>query len=128
MTTGRWTFGAFFIAAGLLHLVRPGLFVAIVPPYIPWPLPLIYISGVAEIVLGGMLFVRRWSSPAGWGLLALLVAVFPANVHMAVNADQFPSIPETVLWWRLPGQGVLIALAYLFARDRDHSITSIRAR
>lgn len=101
---------ALFVGAGVLHLARPRLFEAIVPPALPRPRLLVYVSGVAEIAGGLGLLVpgaREW---AGWGLVALLVAVFPANVHMAREAARFRRLaPAWVLWARLPLQGVLIA-------------------
>lgn len=118
ISAGRWAFALLFLLAGVTHFLQPAIFVAIVPPYLPWPGALVSISGAAEIVLGALLLVRRWSSFAGWGLIALLIAVFPANVHMAVNAERYSSIPAWVLWLRLPLQGVLIAIAYAFARTR----------
>ena len=115
---GRWIFALLFVAAGVSHFLRPATFVAIVPPYLPSPEALVYISGAAEIVLGTLLLVRRWSWLAGWGLIALLIAVFPANVHMAINAERYSQIPARALWLRLPLQGVLIAVAYTFSRRR----------
>ena len=71
---------------------------------------------MAEIVLGTLLLMPATARLAGWGLIALLIAVFPANVHMAVNPDLYPATSPTALWIRLPLQGVLVALAYWFAR------------
>ena len=99
----------FFVAVGISHFTRTEFFVAIVPPYLPAPLALVYISGVAEILGGvGVLpyATRRW---AGWGLLALLVAVYPANIHMAMNAENFPDTSRTVLYVRLPVQFLFFA-------------------
>ena len=122
---GRWIFALFFVTAGASHFLRPAMFVAIVPPYLPSPEALVYVSGAAEVILGTLLLVRRWSSLAGWGLIALLIAVFPANIHMAMNAAQYSSIPAWALWLRLPLQGVLIAAAYVFARSRGQSRWSV---
>ena len=80
-------------------------------PYLPWPVALVYISGVAEILLGTLLMLPRTSRLAGWGLIALLVAVFPANIHMALHPELYPTMSPRALWIRLPLQGVLIALA-----------------
>jgi len=115
-TVVRVLFAAFFIFAGVSHFTNRAFFIAIVPPYLPWPVALVYISGVAEIVLGALLMLPRTSRLAGWGLIALLIAVFPANVHMAMNPELYPNISPTALWIRLPLQGVLIALAYWYAR------------
>jgi uncharacterized membrane protein len=115
-TIVRVVFAALFIIAGVTHFTNRDFFTAIVPPYLPWPVALVYVSGVAEIGLGMLLLIPRTSVLAGWGLIALLVAVFPANVHMAVNPQLYPATSPTALWIRLPLQGVLIAVAYWFAR------------
>jgi len=81
----------------------------IMPDYLPWPLALVYVSGFFEVLGGVGLAVPRLRRVAGWGLIALLVAVFPANVHMVLNAADFPAIPFLALIARLPLQGVLIA-------------------
>jgi uncharacterized membrane protein len=112
----RWLLAVLFVAAGVMHFVRPHVYAAIMPPYLPWHVPLVYVSGVCEVLLGVLLLVPRVRRAAAWGLIALLVAVFPANVHMAVNPDLFPSIPPAVLWARLPLQAVFIAWAWWFTR------------
>ena len=92
-----------FVAAGVWHFVRPAGYLRIMPPALPAPLLLVYLSGAAEIAGGlGLLWppTRRW---AGWGLLALLVAVFPANIYMALIHEQL-HIPAWVAWVRLPLQ------------------------
>ena len=112
---GRVVFAGGFIVAGVCHFIYRDFFVSIVPPSLPWPAALVYISGVAAILLGGLLMAPRTARVAGWGLIALLIAVFPANVQMALHADRYPAIPAIALWIRLPLQGVLVALAYWFA-------------
>ncbi len=109
-------FGAFFVVAGVTHFTNQAFFTSIVPPYLPWPVALVVISGVAEIALGVLLVVRRTSRLAAWGAIALLVAVFPANLHMAMNPQLYPATSPTALLIRLPLQGVLIAVAYWFTR------------
>jgi uncharacterized membrane protein len=105
-----------FVFMGVLHFLRADFFVRIMPPYLPWHWELVYLSGVFEMALGALLLVRRWTALAAWGLIALMIAVFPANIHMALNAEQFPTFSPLVLWLRLPLQGVLIAWAYWFTR------------
>jgi uncharacterized membrane protein len=114
----RWLMGLLFVLAGVLHFVRPDFYVRIMPPYLPWHLELVYVSGVCEVVLGVLLLLPRYTSLAAWGLIALLIAVFPANLHMALNSDLYPSISPIALWIRLPLQGVLIAWAYWFTGKR----------
>mgnify|MGYP001285309194 CR=1 FL=1 len=113
-TATRWLFGVLFILAGVNHFLNPGFYVDIMPPYLPWHGALVAISGVAEIALGALLLFRRWSVRAGWGLMVLLVAIFPANLHMAMNPQLYPSISPVALWLRLPLQGLLIAWAYWY--------------
>ena len=112
----RWLFGILFILAGLNHFRSPDFYINIMPPYLPWHRELVVISGVAEIVLGALLLFRRWAALAGWGLIALLVAIFPANLHMAMHPELYPSIAPAALWMRLPVQGLLIAWAYWYTR------------
>ncbi len=99
----------FFIAAGVNHFVSPGVYLKIMPEYLPWPLALVYVSGFFEGLGGTGLAIPRLQRAAGWGLIALLIAVFPANIHMLMNADKFPAIAYWALVVRLPLQGVLIA-------------------
>jgi uncharacterized membrane protein len=115
-TASRYLFGAFFIAAGVNHFINPGFYTRMMPAYLPLHGELVAISGVAEIVLGAMLLVPRFQVLAAWGLIALLVAVFPANLNMAMHADLYPTISQTALWIRLPIQGLLIAWAYWYTR------------
>ncbi len=107
-----------FIAAGINHFVSAGIYLKIMPDYLPWPLALVYVSGVFEVLGGVGLTVPRLRRAAGWGLIALLVAVFPANVEMLANADQFPNIPYWALVTRLPVQGLLIAWVWWTAVKR----------
>jgi uncharacterized membrane protein len=112
----KWLFASIFIGAGTLHFVITDSFVKVMPPYLPWHLELVYISGIFEIVLGVMLLVPKCQVLAAWGLIALLIAVFPANVYMALNASDYPQFPAALIWLRLPLQGVLIAWVYWFTR------------
>lgn len=105
----RAVLGGFMVIAGVNHFLNPRLYLQIMPPYLPWHEALVAISGVGEIGLGLLVFVPRYRRLAGWGIVALLVAVFPANLHMALNPDRFARIPQWALWLRLPLQGVLIA-------------------
>jgi uncharacterized membrane protein len=99
----------FFLFAGVMHFVKPGAYEATVPEALPGQREIVYVSGVAEIA-GALALLDRRSAPwAGWWLIALLVAVFPANVNMAVNAERFRAVPEALLWIRLPLQVLLIA-------------------
>ncbi len=112
----RVLFGGFFVVTGILHFVRSDMFIRIVPPYLPAPAALVYVSGVAEIVLGGLLLLPAASRLAAWGLIVLLIAVFPANVHMALHPELYSQFSPTALLIRLPLQGVLIGVAYWFTK------------
>ncbi len=112
----KWVLGVAFIAAGVNHFANPGFYVRIMPPYLPWHYELVLISGAFEIIGGAALLVPRLQAPAAWGLIALLVAIFPANVHMALHAEDFPQAPPALWWARLPLQAVFIAWAYWFTR------------
>jgi uncharacterized membrane protein len=112
----KYVLAVFFILAGLYHFINPDYYLTIMPPYLPWHLFLVYLSGFFEIVLGGMLLLTKLMRVAAWGMIALLIAVFPANVHMAVNPELYPEINPIALWIRLPLQGVLAAWAYWHTR------------
>lgn len=99
--------GVAFIAAGTMHFVHTKAYVRIVPDYLPSAHALVAISGVAEIAGGLGVLVPMLRRPAGMGLLALLVAVFPANIFMATDLPT-RGIPPWALWLRLPLQGVLM--------------------
>ena len=97
-----------FITAGTLHFLRPEPYEAIMPDYLPAHRELVLVSGAAEIAGGIGVAFSQTRRIAGIWLVALLIAVFPANVNMAVHPDRFPSIAPALLWFRLPLQGVLI--------------------
>jgi uncharacterized membrane protein len=106
----RVTAAIFYATAGFLHIRQPVPFVKIVPPFIPWPLAAVYVSGIAEIAGGAALLLPSLRRSAAWGLTALLIAVFPANVYMAMDRVQVTSspLPDWLLWARLPLQAGLI--------------------
>ena len=112
----RYACGLLYVGAGVNHFVNPDFYVSIMPPYMPWHLALVYASGVAEVVLGAALLVRRFARLAAWGIIALLVAVFPANLHMALNPELFAWASPAGLYARLPVQALLIAWAYWYTR------------
>ena len=84
------------------------------PPYVPFHLAMVQLSGVAELALGLLLLIPRTAPLAAWGLIALLVAVFPANLQMALHPETFPEFNPVTLWLRLPLQPVMIAWAYWY--------------
>jgi uncharacterized membrane protein len=100
----------FYIVAGILHFLKPGAYLKIMPPYIQWPLAMVYLSGAAEIAGGIGLFIPAVRRAAAWGLVTLLVAVFPANLYMATNPVEAgaQAIPAWGLYGRLLLQPVFI--------------------
>jgi uncharacterized membrane protein len=110
----RILLAAFFIGAGLNHFIAPSFYLAIVPAYLPRPEMLVVLSGVAEIAGGAGLLSARTRVVAGWGLIALLLAVFPANVQAISSGMSIAghALPAWLLWARLPLQPVLIAWIY----------------
>lgn len=112
--------GLFFIAAGVNHFVMPRPYEAIVPPRFPDAKLCVRISGVAEIAGGVGALLPATRRLAGWGLIALLAAVFPANLHMALHPDAIPGlkIPRPLLWLRLPLQPLMMRWAWSVTRPR----------
>ncbi|MGB3137984.1 MAG: DoxX family membrane protein [Nodosilinea sp.] len=106
------------VAAGILHFAVPDPFIRIVPEFLPAPAALVYISGVIEIGLGIGLLLPSVRQLSAWGMVALFIAVYPANLNMAINHIHISGIPDA--WWfqaiRLPFQFVLIAWAYWYTR------------
>lgn len=108
-TASRRILAGFFTLAGILHFVVPQRFEAIMPPWIPLHAEAVAVSGAAEIAGGLALLPERTRPAARWWLIALLIAVFPANVHMALHPEQAAAgdIPRWLLWARLPLQPLL---------------------
>jgi uncharacterized membrane protein len=123
MTTALWWFGlvlqtAFYVAAGINHFRDPGFYLRMMPPYLPLHAEAVFLSGVAEVVLGLGLLVPQVRVYAAWGIIALLIAVFPANLHIALY--DVPLRGDTGFGWlnwvRLPLQAVLIFWAWWYTR------------
>ncbi|HEY1793890.1 MAG TPA: DoxX family membrane protein [Opitutaceae bacterium] len=106
----RLLLAVFFVGAGLNHFRVPAVYAAMIPPWLPWPDGLNLIAGACEVLGGIGVLVPRTRIAAGWGLAALLVAVFPANLHVAlVGSMPGSSLSRALLWLRLPFQAVLVA-------------------
>ena len=115
----RWgavAIGVFYIAAGALHFVATQLYLRAMPGYLPAPRALVLVSGAAEIAGGIGVMLPSTRRAAAWGLVLLLVAVFPANVWMAMHPERFAEIPQWALWARLPLQVPLIWWAWRFTK------------
>lgn len=112
-----WLMITFYVFAGVNHFLSPEFYVNIMPPYLPWHLELVYLSGIAEIALGIGLVIPRYRSLAAWGVIALLIAVFPANLHQALNDVPMPGSDASIgamRWARLPFQAVFILWAWWY--------------
>ena len=121
-----YVMGPLYVVAGVLHFVVPELYAQIIPPFLPAPLALVYLSGVAEIAVGIGVLIPRTRRYAAWATIALLIAIFPANVYMATSMVVVDGIggsdPSPLIrWGRLPLQGVLILWAYWYT---DSDLTS----
>jgi uncharacterized membrane protein len=114
----RWLLTIFMVVAGVMHFIAPETYIAMMPEALPAPRALVYISGVFEILGGLGLILPATRRLAAWGLIALLVAVLPANINMAVNKLPLGDVvvPTWALWVRLPLQLLLIAWAYRYTR------------
>jgi uncharacterized membrane protein len=116
-----WVMAGFYVVAGFNHLMNPDFYLAIMPPELPNPEWLNVISGLAEIVLGVFVLEPRLRVLAAWGIIALLIAVFPANVYVATAnvglPDGAPGTGNALLnWVRLPFQGLFVAWAWWYTR------------
>jgi uncharacterized membrane protein len=112
---------AIFVFAGVGHFTDTDFFVSIVPPYLPWHLELVYVSGVFEILGGVGVLPIATRRAAGLGLVALLIAVFPANIHMALHPEQFEEMSRTALYIRLPIQFVVMAWVWWATRADERT-------
>lgn len=107
------------VSAGTLHFLRPAPFIKVVPDYLPHAPLLVAVSGFFEILGGIGLVVPKVRLWASWGLIALYISVFPANLNMAIHAERYPEFPPVALLIRLPLQALLIAWAWWVSRDSN---------
>lgn len=103
-----------YILAGLNHFRNPRMYVKIIPDYLPLPKTLNILSGLAEILFGILLCIPAFSYYGAWGIILLLIAVFPANLYMATDKKASFGLPKWLLLARLPLQLALILWAYLY--------------
>lgn len=107
---------AFFIFAGITHFIKPGIFLGIVPKFLPYPLHLVYISGACEILFAILLAMPATRHTGAWLLILLLIAVFPANIQMAISFYQQKNPYLWLALLRLPLQFVLIWWAWIYTK------------
>lgn len=113
-----WLMGVFYILAGINHFRDPGFYMPMMPPYLPWHAALVFLSGVAEVIVGIGVLIPATRHVAAWATIALLIAILPANVHIALHNVPIGGAAEGAgvwNWVRLPFQGVLIAWAWWYA-------------
>ena len=106
----------FFIYFGVDHFINPDFYLSIMPPSFPMHLEAVYISGLFEILGGIGVLLSKTRKLAGWGLFALLIAVYPANIYMALTPEAFPDIPLSALYFRLVLQFLFFYWAYSVTR------------
>ena len=117
MTAGRLLLGVLFVVAGLMHFVFTPAYMRITPVWLPSPRTIVLVSGAFEMLGGIGVLVPSTRRFAAWGLVALLIAVLPANVQMALDhATKWRNLPEWLLWARLPLQLPLIWWAWIYTR------------
>ena len=112
-----WIMAAFYIVAGVMHFLHPDFYLPMMPHYLPWHGALIFLSGVAELGLGVAVLIPSLRPLAAWGIILLLIAIFPANLHIALhNVPVFGAAEGAGIlnWVRLPLQGVLILWAWWY--------------
>jgi uncharacterized membrane protein len=114
ITLGLGLCAGLYIVAGVLHFVIPKFYLRMMPPWIPAHRFCVYASGVAEIIVGAGLLVEVTRPWAAWGVIALLIAVFPANLYMFQTPEKFKDVPRWALVLRLPAQAALIYWAWLY--------------
>jgi uncharacterized membrane protein len=117
-TASKYLMAIFMVGAGTMHFVKPDFYMKIMPPYLPLHLELVYLSGFGEIALGLLLLVPRLSRLAAWGIIALLIAIFPANIYLYQHQDLIPASPLLHVL-RLPLQGLMLLWAYWHTRSTD---------
>jgi len=117
-TTSKYVLAILMIFAGTMHFANPAFFLKIMPPYLPLHKELVLLSGAFEIVLGVLLLIPKCSSLAAWGIMALLIAVFPANIYLYQHQEILPASP-TIHLLRLLLQGVLVLWAFWHTRPKE---------
>jgi uncharacterized membrane protein len=122
----KWLYGAFYIVAGINHFRSEDFYLKLMPDYIPAALhqPAVFWSGVAEVVLGVLLVIPRTTRIAAWGIIALLIAIFPANIYGWWHSEEIFGISREAHFIRLPIQALLILWAWWYTRpNAPRSVT-----
>jgi uncharacterized membrane protein len=125
-----WLMAIFYVVGGINHFANTDFYMPMMPPYLPLHAALVYLSGVAEIVLGVAVLVPSLRGLAAWGIILLLIAVFPANLHIALHNVPIGGRAEGLgiwNWVRLPFQALLIAWAWWYTREERSATAGTRA-
>ena len=122
-TTFQCLLAIFMIGAGTMHFMNPNFYMPIMPPYLPFHVGLIYLSGFFEVLLGVLLLVPRFTRLAAWGIFALLIAVFPANIYLYQHQELLTA-PTFVHFLRLPLQAVFLLWAYWHTTPGDPGVAA----
>lgn len=117
-TTSQYLLAMFMVVAGTMHFMNPKFYLAIMAPYLPFHLGLVYLSGFFEVLFGVLLLIPRFTRLAAWGIFTLLIAVFPANIYLYQHQELLPASPM-VHFLRLPLQAVFLLWAYWHTRPSD---------
>jgi uncharacterized membrane protein len=115
----KYLFAALFIFGGINHCLNPEFYIAMMPDFLPAHKLLVYLSGIAEFIVGAGLLIPKFQTKAAWGIFGVLIAVFPANIHMYINSDKFTDVSETVLLMRLPIQFFLLWAAWRYTKSEN---------
>ena len=107
----------FYMNVGVKHFIEPEWFIQIMPPNFPFHLASVYISGFFFFFLGFLLLIPQTRYYAAWGLILLLIAVFPANIYLALTNGDAMGTTSAIAWGRLPFQFLFIGLAYWHSKD-----------
>lgn len=127
-TISMYIMGILYILAGVNHFMMPEVYIKIMPPYLGWHKELVFFSGLIEIVLGALLFLPPYRRIAAWGIILLLIAVFPANIYLAQTNGEVLGISAAAAWGRLPIQALLILWAWWYTRPDGANKTATKAK
>ena len=117
----KYLLGLLLIIGGIAHFTTTQFYINAMPDYLPFHEIIVYASGIIEVLLGVLLVIPKTTQNAAIAIIVLLIAVFPANINMYLNHENFPEMSETALLIRLPLQFILIIWAYVYTKKRvDH--------
>ena len=114
MNGEQYIMGGMYVLAGIMHFLKPKIYLKIIPPYLPYHLSLVYLSGLFEVVFGILLMLPDTQQIGAWGIIVTLIGVFPANIYMLTSYKGKKTWYRIALWFRLPIQFFLIYWAYQF--------------